>query len=133
MDFQIAMTNTSQTAVNELFFVDLFFNPSAVTTTSIPITDSNGYAGFTYFAANSSQIVTVTAYVILINENSQSPAQTAETDSNGYYEFSDLPASDSYTIKACLRLDGIDYVGLRSGIVPPDPFTDIYMLEGNCP
>jgi hypothetical protein len=216
VDFQIVMTNTGQT-VHQLFFVDLFFNPTAVTTTTIPITNSNGYAGFTYFEVGTSKIITITsylgfteaittntvyvmvdslqtivesnegnnitdellvevslppaipplptpgvtpsptpsapnaqtsvsgivrrlegnwlpqfrAYVILIEQISGNPVQTAETDSSGYYEFNNVPAG-SYSVKACLRLDGVDYVGIRSGIIPIDPFANVYMLPGPC-
>lgn len=55
----------------------------------------------------------------------------AETDSRGFYQFSNLP-DGVYTLRTCLTVDNISYNGIRTGITPPSLFANIYMLPGVC-
>lgn len=57
-----------------------------------------------------------------------------ETNSNGYYEFNGV-AVGTYEVYACLDVDTETHVGSRTGIAPPNPFADIFMLSdpAGCP
>jgi hypothetical protein len=54
------------------------------------------------------------------------------TDDNGFYQFTGIPV-DTYTVTACYEIDGAHFFGNRTGIIPPDPLVNIFMLEGPCP
>ena len=76
----------------------------------------------------------VPAYRALVSvfDDSFNPVAQMFTDSNGYYQFSSLPPSTSYTVTACYELDGDLFFGSRTGIVAPAPLVNIFMLQGNC-
>lgn len=62
---------------------------------------------------------------------SAGPLQTAH---DGRYGF-DAVADGTYSLVACIVVDGLDYVGTRPGVVPSDPFADIFMEHSivGCP
>ncbi len=70
------------------------------------------------------------AIVSLIDSNGEIFAIT-DSDEFGYYEFPDV-VDDTYTVYACINIDEVSYFGVRLGIVPPNPVTNIYMLPGEC-
>jgi uncharacterized repeat protein (TIGR01451 family) len=71
------------------------------------------------------------AYVTVIN-SSAVPIAQMYTDENGFYQFTGIPV-DNYTVTACYELDGNYFFGNRTGITPPDPLANIFMLQGPCP
>ncbi|MCP5096238.1 MAG: hypothetical protein GY943_11855, partial [Chloroflexi bacterium] len=70
------------------------------------------------------------AIVYLVDSLSQI-ITVQQTDENGFYSFNNVQP-DQYTVYSCIDIEGISYFGLRSGIVPPNPFANIYMLPGSC-
>ncbi|MCB8942811.1 MAG: pilus assembly protein [Ardenticatenaceae bacterium] len=71
------------------------------------------------------------ALVTLIN-GSSNPIASMYTDNNGFYQFTNVPAG-TYTVTSCYELDGAFFFGNRTGITPPDPLVNIFMLQGACP
>jgi hypothetical protein len=57
-----------------------------------------------------------------------------ETGPNGLYQFNQV-APGSYSVYACIDIGNQTYVGQRTGVVPPDPFADVFMLvdAAGCP
>lgn len=57
-----------------------------------------------------------------------------ETGPNGLYQFNQVQTG-TYEVYACINIDGNEYVGQRTGVVPSDPFADIFMLPdvAGCP
>ena len=70
------------------------------------------------------------AIVTLLDGNGDFVA-TTRTDINGYYLFENI-ADGTYSVYSCIDIDGRGYTGLRTGIVPPYPVANIYMLPGPC-
>lgn len=70
------------------------------------------------------------AQVLLVNSRGIVMGIT-DTDINGYYQFNDV-LPDTYSVYSCIDIDGLSYVGVRTGIVPPNPVANIYMLPGPC-
>lgn len=58
-----------------------------------------------------------------------------ESDVNGYYAFSGLVMGSPYDVHACLVLSPDTFVGGLTGITPPNPFADIFMIAdpAGCP
>lgn len=58
----------------------------------------------------------------------------AYTDANGIYEFSGVDPG-TYDVYACYQIEDVVHTGVRTGISPPNPFADIFMLPdpGGCP
>jgi hypothetical protein len=56
------------------------------------------------------------------------------TGANGLYQFNGVPAG-AFEVYACIDIDNQTYVGVRTGIVPTDPFADVFMLvdAAGCP
>jgi hypothetical protein len=71
------------------------------------------------------------ALVTLINSSSV-PIASMYTDENGFYQFTGIPV-DTYTVTACYEVDGDHFFGNRTGIIPPNPLVNIFMLQGPCP
>lgn len=61
VDIQVAITNTGEIAVNQQFFVDIFFDPTVVYSDHIPIDFSSGYVAVGSLAGGASQVITITA------------------------------------------------------------------------
>ena len=59
---------------------------------------------------------------------------TVDTAQSGYYEFNGV-SPGTYNLVACIDIDTTTYVGALTGIVPPNPFADIWMLSdpAGCP
>lgn len=57
------------------------------------------------------------------------------SDRNGYFEFNGLNLGTSYDVYACLVLSPDTFVGGLTGISPPNPFADIFMISdpAGCP
>ncbi|MFZ0546169.1 MAG: CARDB domain-containing protein, partial [Candidatus Promineifilaceae bacterium] len=57
-----------------------------------------------------------------------------ETGPNGLYMFNQVDPA-TYSVYACIDIGDETYVGSRSGIIPTDPFADIFMLPdpAGCP
>lgn len=45
LDFRVEISNTGSIDINDQFFIDIYFDPSVVFSTTIPITQSAGYMG----------------------------------------------------------------------------------------
>ncbi|MCP5095185.1 MAG: hypothetical protein GY943_06505, partial [Chloroflexi bacterium] len=212
VSFSVIITNTGEVDVNQQFFVDLYFDPTTIFTSYIPITESVGFSAVSGLPSGASRVITITAPIGFENvpdphfaygmvdsvnvpggqipepietNNVSDPAQidgvipantptptptfdpsgsdfisgivqsrvtqwvpqnratvflvdsssqiiaTQETDENGFYLFNNVSV-DQYTVYSCIDIDGIDYFGLRTGIVPPNPFANIYMLPSPC-
>lgn len=56
---------------------------------------------------------------------------TIESDENGYYEFLNVP-DGTYSVQACIEIDGVSYSGVRAGITPPNTVANVYMFPGGC-
>jgi hypothetical protein len=213
VDFSVIITNTGEVDVNTQFFVDLYFDPTNVFTSYIPITESVGFSAVSGLPSGASRVITITAPIgfknvpnphlaygmvdsvnvpggqipePIENNNVSNPAQIAgvipantptptptfdpsgsdfiagivqsrvgsqwvpqgratvalvnsmsniiaitEADLNGYYIFNNVSA-DTYSIFSCIDINGVDYFGLRTGIVPPNPAANVYMLPSPC-
>jgi len=59
--FRATITNTGEEDISDQFFVDVYINPTEIGDESIPIEQSSGYIGVVSLAAQSSEIVTITA------------------------------------------------------------------------
>jgi hypothetical protein len=217
VQFQVYITNIGEAAINHLFFVDIYFDPGTVTSQTIPISYTSGYAGVSYLMGGASRLMTITAplgftnatnphtvyamvdsselvvesneinnvtnallvyvtpaaptatstpsptpdpnitptptsvpgavsgivrrlapdwipqnraIVRLLDENTGSVVAVTESDQNGLYAFNNV--SGTFTVQACIEVDGVMYVGTRTGIIAPNPLTNIYMLGGPC-
>lgn len=71
------------------------------------------------------------ADVYLFENITNQRIDTQLTDANGFYSFDNVP-DGTYSVIACLR--NTDYYGIRTGITPPNPLSNIYMLpnSGGC-
>lgn len=72
------------------------------------------------------------ALVVLVDEGTSRVIATTTTDTNGFYEFLNLTDTTTYTVKTCVTIDNKQYSGVRTGIMPPNPFVDVFMLPGTC-
>ena len=70
VDFRVTITNTGDVAVESQFFVDIFLDPTDVTTTTIPVGQSGGFVVVDSLAAHASQVITITAAAGFANEPS---------------------------------------------------------------
>ncbi len=61
VDFRVTVSNVGYIDANAQFFVDVFIDPTAVYSTSIPIGQSDGYVAIGSLAAGASKVVTITA------------------------------------------------------------------------
>ena len=64
VSFTVTISNTGEVPVNNLFFIDLFFDPSTTVTTStirIPIVESSGYTAISSLDGQSSKAITITS------------------------------------------------------------------------
>ena len=68
IDVALVVRNIGTVDVNELFFVDLYFDPDVVLTDSIPISQSVGYMAINSLAAGETRVVMVTAPLGFRNE-----------------------------------------------------------------
>lgn len=210
VQFTAVISNAGDVDVNSLFFVDLFIDPTIVLSTSIPITESDGYTAVSALPAQSTRVVTLTAPLGFGNEppthlvyawvdsfdsiaepdetnnisppavitnvtpaptptatNTPSPGgdisglvylfedgfypqfratlrliddasgqtiATTQSDADGHYHFANIPPpSATYTLAACLVLDGQEYYGYRHAITPPQDLAYISLLPRPCP
>ena len=72
------------------------------------------------------------ATVVLIDESTSQVIASQITDTNGFYQFDNVPAG-TFTVQSCIVIDNTEYFGLRSGRTPPDPYADIFATQGVCP
>ena len=73
VEFSVVISNTGEVPVNNLFFIDLFFDPVAEVTTStvrIPIIESMGYTSLSSLAGQSSEMITITSRIGFENDPS---------------------------------------------------------------
>lgn len=61
VQFRVAITNTGQVAINQQFFVDLYFDPAEVNPDSIPLQYSSGYLAIGSLDANTGRVITITS------------------------------------------------------------------------
>jgi len=69
--FTVMVSNTGDIPVNNLFFIDLFIDPSTPiisTTYSIPVDQSSGYAALSSLAGRTSEVLTITTQYGFDNE-----------------------------------------------------------------
>lgn len=69
--FSVVVSNTGGVPVNNLFFIDLYIDPtpSVISTTySIPLSQSDGYTALSSLAGNTSQVITITTGYGFTNE-----------------------------------------------------------------
>lgn len=58
---QVVITNTGGVDVNQQFFVDIFFDPTQVFSTSIPLNQSNGYTAIGGLGGGETRVLTITS------------------------------------------------------------------------
>ena len=78
------------------------------------------------------------AYVFLVEDDGGTLTvvqRTAADLSNAAYLFGNADSAKSYEIVTCLEVDGQMYVGKRTGLTPPQPAVNVYMLPSatGCP
>ncbi|RMG95496.1 MAG: hypothetical protein D6706_11915, partial [Chloroflexi bacterium] len=207
--FRVTISNTGDVDINNQFFVDLYFDPTTIFSTTIPIAQSSGYVAVSSLAGKTSRVLTITsqigfqnqptnhmvygmvdsieeivepiesnnistpfsidyvtpantptptptpigggidtisgvvrslnvewlpqfrAIVSLIDESTSTVVATTLTDQNGFYQFNNLPAG-TYSVTACVTIDNQTHFGIRTGLTPPNPYGDIFMLPGPC-
>ncbi|MCB9422813.1 MAG: hypothetical protein H6667_23640 [Ardenticatenaceae bacterium] len=61
VDFRVTITNTGDVDVNSQFYVDIFLDPTGVTSATIPYDQSGGFVAFGSLAAHASRVITITA------------------------------------------------------------------------
>lgn len=61
LQFSMLITNAGSDPINEMFFIDLFLDPAVVLTTTIPITESDGYMAISGLSGGESRVVTIIA------------------------------------------------------------------------
>lgn len=61
LEFRIPISNTGSVSVTNQFFVDVFFDPVGVLSSSIPITYSGGYAAVSALPGGAGRVLTITA------------------------------------------------------------------------
>lgn len=105
---------------------------TADTPTPTPTVDPSG-ANIIAGTINSRVIEWATQFraVVTLLDGDGNVFSIADSDENGYYQFLNVP-DDTYTVYACIDIDGIGYFGARTGIVPPNTVANIYMLPGPC-
>ncbi|WP_420630389.1 TadE/TadG family type IV pilus assembly protein [Candidatus Leptofilum sp.] len=77
------------------------------------------------------------AFVILIDPGAAGNGivATTQSDSEGFYIFSNIPPAISpsgYTVTACVVIDNAPFFGLRTGINPPNNLANVFMIPGPC-
>jgi Flp pilus assembly protein TadG len=212
VQFRVPITNTGDIDVNSQFFVDIYLdpNPTLVLTTTIPITESDGYSAVSSLPGGDSRMITITSQlgfanqpvphavygfvdslerVIETNEDNNitegltsvqvTPAATptpsptpgggvdeisggaltlgddlvlqfraqiyliddytgnvvrTQSDINGFYAFTGVATPTTwYTVAGCITIDGEDWYGFLTGILPPNTTAHVIMLERPCP
>jgi len=71
VSFTVMISNTGDVPVNNLFFIDLFFDPNGAVTTStirIPVIESVGYEALSSLAGQTSRAITITSPIGFQNE-----------------------------------------------------------------
>ena len=61
VSFTVPITNVGSLAINQLFFVDIFIDPTTILTTGIPTSQSSGFVALSSLTGGQSQVVTITA------------------------------------------------------------------------
>lgn len=104
----------------------------ADTPTPTPTVDPSG-TNIIAGTVNSRVIELATQFraVVTLIDNNGVFASTV-SDENGYYQFLNIP-DGTYSVQACIEIDGISYSGVRAGITPPNTVANIYMFPGGCP
>ncbi len=212
VQFRVPITNEGDININGQFWVDIYIdpNPVLVLTTTIPITESDGYSAVWGLAGNTSKVITITAPLGFANEpvnhnvygfadSLEGVSETDETnnitdaligvqvtpaatptptgtpggsntisggaltladdlvlqfratmrlvdasngqvvglttsDENGLYTFNGVaPPTTTYTVVGCLTIDGEDWYGSITGIIPPNNTAHVIMLKQPCP
>lgn len=207
--FSYIITNTGNINITDLFYVDTFFDPIGVTSTTVPLTYSVRYTAIGNLPGGASRVITMTvpggfpgtatmhtvlgmvdsvkqiselhednnittpraipvtppfetptpsptpsgsdyiagvvriftgsdwvpqfrAQVYLVQtSNVPTPTliSTAESTVTGGYVFPSSIAGETYALYACFELDGVMYAASRPGIVAPNQFADLFMME----
>lgn len=210
VQFRLPITNEGDIDVNTQFFVDIYLDPdpTLVLSTTIPITESDGYSAVSSLAGGSSRLITITApfgfsnlpvphnvygfadSLEQIDETDETnnitdsltsvevtPAATptpsptpggtdtisggaftladelvlqfrarlwlvesgtirgyTTSDINGYYAFTSVsPPTTTYSVIGCIAIDGEDWYGILTGILPPNTTAHVIMLKQACP
>ncbi len=214
VQFRIPITNEGDIDVNSQFFVDIYLdpNPTLVLTTTIPITESDGYSAVSSLAGGASRIITITsqlgfanptpgvpntvygfvdsleqivetdetnniteglgvvvtpgatptpsatpgggvdeisggaltlgddlvlqfrAQIFLVDDTSGSIVRMTTSDINGFYAFTGVqPPTSAYTVAGCIVIDGEDWYGFRTGVIPPNTTAHVIMSKRPCP
>ncbi len=68
VEFRVIISNTSDIPVIDSFFVDIFLDPTTFLTTSIPISQSDGYEGISSLAGGTTQVISIMAPLGFRNE-----------------------------------------------------------------
>ena len=61
VQFTVPITNVGDINVAQQFFVDIYLDPSGVTTTTIPISESDGYSAVSSLDGGQSRVITITS------------------------------------------------------------------------
>jgi hypothetical protein len=135
VEFQVSIFNTEITPVDSPFFVDIYLDPGAVFTDSIPLNKSNGYQGIGSIPGLATRVLTITAPLGFQNEPVQhiaysmvdSLGQIQETDETDNISVPLLisqitpaptPTATSTPLSGSDTLFGIVYRPTNEGLVP---------------
>ena len=127
---QIVETNETNNIGGPLSVTGISTGPTPVWTPEYPIGSTNTISGVAR-ALVQDWVPMQRTEVKLYDPDRGSVVATTATDQNGYYEFRGLQVND-YTVTTCVTIDNISFAGIRTGIVAPDSFADIFMLPGPC-
>lgn len=73
------------------------------------------------------------ALISLIDDASGNVVATTESDQYGFYAFTGVPMpTTTYSLTACITIDGNEWFGFLNGIVPPNTLAILIMFEGPC-
>jgi hypothetical protein len=70
--------------------------------------------------------------VMLWDEPNSTLLSVTQTDDEGVYMFSNVPAG-TYNVHVCGFEGTTEIVGQRTDVSPPNPYVDVFALSGSCP
>jgi hypothetical protein len=74
------------------------------------------------------------ALIKVIDDSTSQTIATTLSNAIGFYQFDGIPAPTStYSVSACVNIDGNDWYGVALGVIPPSTSTHIIMFQRPCP
>ena len=72
------------------------------------------------------------AAIEVVDETSGLTIGFTYSDENGFYSVENIPNGSTYTVQTCIIIDNTEFFGLRTNRSVPDPFADIFVIQGPC-